>query len=116
MSHIQVGIQLEVRECPDCSILYGVPLGFIKNRRNDHVLFYCPNGHGRYFPQMNDEEKLRKQLTEAMARETRLKEELVAKEKETKRIQRRIKNGVCPDCKRTFSNLKRHMESEHKTH
>ena len=79
-------------------------------------LFYCPNGHSQiyatksYQDRINDLErhtiKLREERDTAIAEKEK-------KEKEAKRLKKRIQAGVCPCCKRTFRQLSAHMENKH---
>jgi len=71
-------------------------------------------------PALSDAEKLRKQLDEERRRHSQTQMELMAAEqqvtaikKEKYRLQKRIKNGVCPCCHRSFVQLSRHMASKH---
>ena len=45
-----------------CGISWFQPTPFNEQRRKDHRLFYCPNGHGQYYPQENEKEKLRRKV------------------------------------------------------
>ena len=40
--------------CGTCGIEYCMPEILHRERLNDHKLFYCPNGHGRYYSGMSD--------------------------------------------------------------
>jgi hypothetical protein len=99
-----------------CGVLWGQERDFDKRRRQDREWFYCPNGHRQHYTGQNNEEKLR----EAEAREVHLKDQLAAATRneeaarsELLRIRGRIAAGICPCCRRTFSNVARHMESQH---
>lgn len=52
----------EVVACCNCGIHFAMPKDFINRRRQDHETFYCPKGHGNYYPQKNETEILKKQL------------------------------------------------------
>jgi len=116
-------IALETTLCFKCGCVIALPAELMRNRRNDHESFYCPNGHGQHFTGKATEEQLREQLSAAQTRESTAKREAEyqrkrAEEELTKRHAaegklRRVKNGVCPCCKRTFINLKRHMKGKH---
>lgn len=58
---IVLSSEFEVLTC-SCGATYALPKDFLAQRRDDHNAFYCPNGHRRHYPQMSDEEKLKKQL------------------------------------------------------
>lgn len=74
--------------CSECGIYYYVPSQWRKNRREDHVGFYCPNGHNQYFPAESDAEKLRKELDAEKRRheftKNEAKAEREARERDTK--------------------------------
>lgn len=104
--------------------------------KKTHATFWCPSGHPRCFGSESEEERLKRQLVETQrnltaekcvtvnlrtslqatqverGRQARLKREAQHK---LKRVCIRIHNGVCPCCKRSFSDLRRHMASKHPT-
>ena len=109
--------------CWSCGVPYGMPDYFQQRREEDHQTFYCPNGHGGHYPQDNEAEKLRKELEKSerakqmaldsarMEATERKKTEAKLKKVSTKL--KRIENGVCPQCNRTFANVARHMQTKH---
>lgn len=113
--------------CARCSMTFAFPDDFRKRRENDHRSFYCPNGHGNYWPQKSELEKLREDLaherTERQHERTRriaAQDQAQAAERSRAAIKgvltktkKRIQNGVCPHCKRHFENVERHMKSQH---
>jgi hypothetical protein len=116
-------VTLATVECAQCSLPFGVTEHLMRERRNDHATFYCPRGHGNYYPHESDEEQLRRRLKferEKTARLTANLDQTTASLSATKGVvtkQRqklaRVKAGVCPCCNRSFQNLGRHMESKH---
>jgi type II secretory pathway component HofQ len=98
--------------------------------------FYCPQGHPQHYTE-TEVQRLQKQLAEAQEKAqaaTKRKEwaeqeaknaraaeaaERAAKDAERAskvRAQKKLKrvaNGVCPCCNRTFQNLARHMKTKH---
>lgn len=103
-----------------CGIPFAVPEHWYDKRREDHTLFYCPNGHSQHFSGATEAEKLRRErdnLKQQMARvedEKRLAERKLAQAvATTKRIKKRASAGNCPCCKRTFSNMAAHMKTQH---
>lgn len=105
-----------------CAITFAVPQRFMNVAREQGFSFYCPRGHQLFIGE-GDVEKLKK----ALKRETKRKEwaeqesaRLRAKLNTTERSRAaykgqlgRVKNGVCPCCRRNFTNLRRHMEVKH---
>lgn len=78
--------------------------------------WYCPNGHRRCWTGKTTTQKLR----DAEAREVHLADQLRASEASaeaarvaTARLLQRAINGVCPCCKRSFENLRRHVATMH---
>jgi hypothetical protein len=110
---------LTVTRCAECGCNFGVPGDFLTCRRNDKRDFYCPNGHVLSYRQ-SEAEKLRLERD-------RLLQSLAQKEDELKdlenrrraalgqvtKLRNRVGNGVCPCCTRSFTNLRRHMETQH---
>ncbi|HXJ39230.1 MAG TPA: hypothetical protein VNH18_08115 [Bryobacteraceae bacterium] len=117
---------IEVTDCPRCGTLFGVEKGLLDSRRRSGELFYCPNGHGMSYRE-TEADTLRRQLAqEAKTRElleSRLRDaqELTERVKHSRAAikgvltqeRNRIANGVCPCCRRQFTNLHRHMTTQH---
>lgn len=124
---LTVDVELERLTCADCGMVFAFPAQLITKRRRDHQNFYCPSGHSNYFPGKSDLEQLQQQLTDARleikraeyrAQTAQLEREAARKELRATRgqmtkLRKRIANGVCPCCRRTFVNLQRHMTSKH---
>lgn len=72
---------LEIVECIECHMDFGITPAFQAHRKKDHKLFYCPAGHPQYYPQQTPEEKLRKKL----AKETHCCEQNKARVRELRR-------------------------------
>ena len=141
METITKNIQLVIEECCNCGLPFAITQEYYNILRNNHKSFYCPAGHSQYYPGKSDAEKLKEQLQQAKNqlnaeinqneklknlvrieeeykkeyREQRdeLKKSLTATKGHTTRLKKRIANGVCPCCNRTFKNLGAHMKSEH---
>jgi len=106
-----------------------MPTEFNQIRRNDHKTFYCPSGHPQSYQHESNEEKLRRErdrLAQRIAerddeikRQRELREaterQLSAARGRVTKIKNRVAKGVCPCCNRQFSNLHRHMTTEHPT-
>lgn len=124
---------LFVHTCIECGCLFAIPDDLDSKLRENQKSFYCPNGH----PQLYSKSKasiLQEQLdTEKRVREQeaqRLKSLLFDREQEliqsaNNNIQlnkvikkktrdlKRLTNGVCPCCNRSFENLANHMKKQH---
>ena len=117
---LQQSFHLEV--CCTCGIAFAVPDGFRAERLSDKRPFWCPNGHSQHYTQ-SEEDRLRQELAgkqllleQAHQRELYLNESLKKTEAAKRRLAKRLENGVCPvpGCKRHFTNLQRHLATEHK--
>jgi len=116
-------IVFERRCCANCGIVYAISEHYTNRLRESHATFYCPNGHAQHFPQDNEAEGLRKELkrkeqelSDIVGQKITIENELNAVIKKSKRDLKRLTNGVCPCCNRTFSNLHNHMKKQHPDH
>ena len=108
-------ITLWIEDCPTCGVIYGFNAAYEERRRADGKSWHCPNGHSISFGKSNTD-----RLREAEAREVHLKDQLAAATRneeaarsELLRVRSRIANGVCPCCRRSFDNVRRHMATQH---
>lgn len=119
-----------IETCIDCGVRFGMEDEFRKARltnRGPNNPFYCPNGHRQYFTGKSDAdrerdraEQLQRQLTAAEERAKRQRElreqaerQAAAARGQVTKIKKRVGNGICPCCNRTFSDLQRHMHTKH---
>lgn len=116
----------EEQSCPNCGVRFGVPVEFTANRRKDTRTFYCPNGHPMSYRESEadmlrrerDRLKQNEAWYEARLRESQasidLAERRIAAAKgQVTKLKNRASKGVCPCCNRHFTNLERHMHSQH---
>lgn len=124
---------LTIIECGVCHIKHAIPTSMQRSRKEDGKTWYCPNGHQiGYTNSENDklkkeQEKLKQELEHAKEnndwyskRVGSLHTELT-KQKHSNRalkaaktkIMNRVKNGVCPCCRRNFSDLHEHFKTVH---
>lgn len=114
-----MGLALNITEefitetCITCGITFAFPATRQRWLKQDHQNFYCPNGHAQHYPAKSDAEKLREQLVEKERQLGIEQRNRLALEQQNAQLMRRAKNGTCPCCKRTFSNMARHMQSKH---
>jgi len=119
--------------CHDgCSARFFLPEGLFKSakeyRGHNGVCFYCPYGHGQFFVAGETEaEKLRRELDATRENLKWTQERLTATRSDRDheqrrrravagqltRVKKRVSNGVCPCCTRTFTNMARHMKTKH---
>ena len=117
---VRYSTTIESVTCGACGIPFGLPSNLYQSRRADGKNFYCPNGH---FVGWNEttEKRLKRELDEVrdvLASSRRAyaderKQHAATKGKLTKTL-KRAAAGVCPFCTRTFQNVQRHIEGQHK--
>lgn len=120
MPAFSVSVNLNVIECSNCGMPFGITQDFEQRRRDDHRVFYCPTGHHNVYDHESEAEKLRRQLKATQshmaaqqARHDQVKAELEDTKAQFERAKSRISKGVCPCCNRQFANLHRHMTTKH---
>ena len=103
----------------------GTPFSCPQTLYNEHFAhhrtkIYCPQGHSVTYGEKSEVEQARAELEAERRRTTRLRAEkdqveasLRAQKGVNTKLRKRVANGVCPCCKRTFKNLARHMEGQH---
>ena len=104
--------ELMIEECCNCGMLFAMSSDFQRRRRDSGEFFYCPSGHSQHYTE-STVDKLKRDLK---AKDRRLEIAVKDAQRETRRrraLQARVINGVCPDCNRSFTNLRRHMETKH---
>lgn len=116
-----------IETCYKCGIGFGMPRSYQRDRVQKGGSFYCPNGHAQCYVE-SEVERLEKELALEKERKERalteanilrqnnktLERSRAAVSGHLKRTKKRIQNGVCPCCNRTFRNLARHMATKHK--
>lgn len=108
--------------CGACGIEFYVPTFWYKARKEkgeSEKKFYCPNGHCRVFSE-SDLDVTRRERDRLAQRLAQRDDELKAKERQlvaqkaiATKLKKRASAGVCPCCNRTFTNMARHMETQH---
>lgn len=113
-------------DCCNCGVVFGLAEGHLRQLRQTGEWFYCPNGHRQHYTE-TDADRLRKQLAlaerqrdAARANATHFQDQAEATERvlratrgQVTKLRKRVANGVCPCCNRTFANLARHMAGQH---
>lgn len=114
--------------CGKCGIEFGVPHAFDTEQRQQgkNGGFFCPNGHAQVYSE-SESDKLRRER-DRLSQRLAEKDDDIRREREGReaaerkaaaargqvtRIKKRVGNGVCPCCTRSFTNLRRHMEAQH---
>lgn len=126
-------LTLVTEECCNCHIVFGMPKalqdilfaqrGPGPNRRQ----FYCPNGDPQFYIGETEAQRLKRELDATQRRLDHsrgyadqlandnmdlAKSNRALKGAKTKLL-RRITNGVCACCGRSFANVQRHMATKH---
>lgn len=114
-----------VISCYTCGQRFGIIQKLYKRVVTDaEGSVYCPACGNSTCWRESDDQKRIKELqrkleweTGEVARQKTAREEVEASLRATKgvvtKIKRRVANGVCPCCKRTFQNLHQHMKRQH---
>jgi len=123
----QVTIKMAVHECIECGVPFAMPQELDNRYRENHQIFFCPNGHQQHYTGKSEAEKLRDQLArerervawamrdadEERARYEAEKRRHAATKGQLTRTMRRVEAGTCVHCHRTFKQLARHMRNKH---
>jgi ssDNA-binding Zn-finger/Zn-ribbon topoisomerase 1 len=128
VSTIALEVQLVTINCGCCGGVYAIGERYHQQARQEGTSWncpYCQTGWG--FSGRGENRQLREELERANSRlaNERARSERIAQQRDRidasrravkghlTRIRNRVKNGVCPCCNRTFSDLQRHMETKH---
>lgn len=116
-------IELETDICCVCGVLHAIPKSMRDRFYERGGRWYCPNGHHIGWDEKNSKtanDKLRAEIAQLNSRLEIEKNRVQAAQRsvaaakgEVTKIKKRVENGVCPCCHRSFSNLQRHMTSKH---
>lgn len=124
MSEVSLYQNFDVITCCKCGIAFAVPTHWNAKRRESKENFWCPNGHSQAYI-TSTADKLRAELAtkdralqQSLARESAQAASLKKTEAANKRLAKRLAAGVCPvpGCRRHFTNLQRHIQTEHAGH
>jgi chromosome segregation ATPase len=119
-------VVLQEQVCPSCGVHYGIDAAVYARRQQTGENFFCTNGHSLVVTE-SELDRLRKQLASAQGNlsyyrernedrrkeNERLTHQLRAQKAAKTRLMRRVTNGVCALCNRSFSNVQRHMTTCH---
>lgn len=105
--------------CGECGVQFAMTEAKYEDAKTKGSTFYCTNGHARVYTtskikelenqlaaQKSSNEWYQKRLYDESKRVSAFKGQVT-------RIKNRVSNGVCPCCKRTFSNLANHIKHLH---
>lgn len=116
-------VPYNITTCYSCGTPIALTVELHEALLENKKTFYCALGHTQVFTgkslreqldaanELLEAEKKKREWAEQSARVEKKRADRAVAEK--KRIRKRVKNGVCPDCNRTFANLQRHMATKH---
>lgn len=115
---LPVTVQMTDMTC-SCGIVYAVPEHWRAEKQRSGEGWHCPNGCRRIYKETDtqrlqrelDAERARKQAALERANTAEAAEQKLSKE--VRKLKKRVANGVCPCCTRSFVNLQRHMTTKH---
>ena len=120
---IETEITFVAVTCGECGCTFGLLEHHYKELADSNGSFCCPNGHGRRFTGETAAQKaarLEKALQFAQEDKIFWRDEAEARAKELQykkasltKLKNRVAKGICPCCNRGFTNLQRHMETQH---
>jgi hypothetical protein len=103
-----------------CGFLFMVPKPFDDRKRQTGADFWCPSCGSKLHYGETENAALKRQVkfwedsyhAERVERAAADQERRRLKGQMTK-LKKRVSNGVCPCCNRSFANLRRHMATKH---
>jgi len=117
---------MKATDCCMCGITFAMTKNYYNDRLEDGNGFYCPAGHEQIFTD-SEVQKLEREIkwkdkqlertqyllnsAKGMLRYT--ENSLRSTRGAHTKTKKRIANGVCPCCKRSFRQLARHMHTQH---
>jgi hypothetical protein len=109
-----------------CGIHLAIPNNLYRNARDHGTDVHCPLGHTfGWHETLADKERKRREQAEAQLQTARQQRDaerdlrrdterrLTAQKAATTKARKRHAAGVCPCCKRSFENVRRHMAAKH---
>lgn len=119
-------VTLVTVECCQCGVPFAMPQELNQSLRKTKSIFFCPNGHDQIYSKSTAdilrekiariEQEKEEQRKHLQAEADLWKEHWDKAVKERKKADRKLKrlsNGVCSCCNRTFTNLAEHMKTKH---
>lgn len=120
-AQIQVAVTLTEINCGCCGGTYAINERYREKQYQDGGCWTCPyckvswgysnNSENAKLKRELDAERQRKER--ALAEANSLRASLSAQKAQTTKLRNRAKNGVCPCCTRSFTDLRRHMTTKH---
>ena len=95
-----------------CGDLFGMTRMHLEKVEESGDWFWCPRGHRLHFVE-SDLDRQRKRAEQAEADSKRLKGELDGALDKLNATKKRANGGMCPHCRRSFKQVRRHIKSKH---
>jgi hypothetical protein len=122
-----VTVRLTQMNCGECGGTYAINERYREQKYKESGFWHCPycqcswgysEGENARLKQQveqarNNEKWQRERAERANERADQQARRAAAARGQVTKIKRRVANGVCPCCKRTFSDLARHMAGQH---
>ena len=113
--------ELTEMQCGTCGVWHALPKIMYDKCVEEGGFWCCPNGHSRGYKEGRrareeirlERDRLKQQLAQRDDDIAALKKVVGEHKGKLANLTMRAKNGVCPCCTRSFTNLRRHMASKH---
>lgn len=119
-------VTLVAETCCNCAVVFGITEGQRDRLRRTGDWFYCPNGHRQHYTKTEADllkerlARVEQERDRARANAVHYRDQADAEERahratkgQVAKLRKRVANGVCPCCNRTFANVGRHMKTKH---
>lgn len=119
---MMVGVHhMAVLECGTCGVPHAIPVVMYDTCFEEGGYWHCPNGHSRGFREgrherdavIRERDRLKQQNARLAEEAAHARAEAEKAERALSRHKKRSAAGTCACCKRTFSNMARHMKQAH---
>lgn len=118
-------VTLHILECRGCGVSFAIPKTMFDTCQEKGGYWHCPNGHTWGWDKKDSQteaDKLRNQVVQLENAVRYERERLESQKRQTSavkgqmtKLSKRVANGVCPCCNRSFQNLHRHIKTQHPT-
>lgn len=115
-SQLSISVNFEIITCFKCGVPFAVPGKLRQELIKSQETFYCPSGHSQCYAGETAEQRFRRVLEEKEKTISRQAIEKIQLEGQVNTLNRKLKrvhNGTCPCCNRSFTNLQKHMKTKH---
>ena len=126
MARESLATDLIDKHCPTCFVHYAAPKALFDKKNETGERWFCPNGHHVVYTQSKlqkaeaerdalklERDRLKQNESYLTWRAESFKKNGIAMKGQMTKLRKRVANGVCPCCNRSFANLHRHMAGQH---